>query len=382
MNQTPSLALELETIPTPALLLDLHRVNRNARRLTERVRVLGVRLRPHIKTHKCLELARIQTAGHFGGITVSNLAEARVFAANGFSDITDAVPIEPGKFQAVIDLTRTCDRFSVITDDLDLPELLNQAARKAGITIRVFVEVDSGDHRCGVDPHSDAALRLVEQLAEASHLDLAGILTHAGHSYQSRTPSESQSIAQQERDIMVNLAHKARRRGLEIGTISIGSTPTIVHADHLDGIDEVRPGNSIFFDAFQVAHHNCQVDDCALTVLAAVIHRDVHQRKIVIDAGAIALSKDQGACDLDAQSGYGRVCDLDGNDLGLVVTSVSQEHGKIHHVPEPLLHQLKVGTRVRVLANHSCLTAAQHTCYHILEDCTVIDRWKIHQGWA
>lgn len=381
MNTTLSLALELETIPTPALLLDLHRVNRNARRITERVQALGVRLRPHIKTHKCLELARIQTAGHFGGITVSNLAEARVFAANGFSDITYAVPVEPGKFQAIIDLTKRCDRFSVITDDLDVPEALNQAAQRAGITIRVLMEVDSGDHRCGVDPHGDDGLRLARELMEASHLDFAGILTHAGQSYQSRTPSESLRIAQQERDMMVDFAQKARGCGLEINTISIGSTPTMVHVDHLDGIDEVRPGNSLFFDAFQAAHHNCQLEDCALTVLAAVIHRDVHQRKIVIDAGAIALSKDQGACDLNAHSGYGWVCDLDGNDLGLVVTSVSQEHGKIHQVPEPLLHQLKVGTRVRVLANHSCLTAAQHACYHVLEDRKVIDRWKIHRGW-
>jgi D-serine deaminase-like pyridoxal phosphate-dependent protein len=149
----------------------------------------------------------------------------------------------------------------------------------------------------------------------------------------------------------------------------------------LDGIDEVRPGNYIFFDAFQAALGSCSFEDCALTVLAAVIHRDAARRKIVVDAGAIALSKDRGAVELDSSCGYGQVQDLSGNALNLRVDSLSQEHGSITVENEEVFEQLSVGTRVRILANHSCLTAAQHSHYNVLEGEQIVDRWEIHRGW-
>ncbi|MDQ3685524.1 MAG: hypothetical protein M3430_07960 [Acidobacteriota bacterium] len=164
-------------------------------------------------------------------------------------------------------------------------------------------------------------------------------------------------------------------------TVSVGSTPTVTCVDHLDGVDEARPGNYIFFDAFQATLGSCGFDDCALTVLAAVVHRDRRRRKVVIDAGAVALSKDRGAVEFDAACGYGRVLDLDGCATGLRVESLSQEHGAVRVEDEKLFDRLTVGTRVRVLANHSCLAAAQHSHYHVLEGDRVVDRWEIVRGW-
>jgi D-serine deaminase-like pyridoxal phosphate-dependent protein len=163
--------------------------------------------------------------------------------------------------------------------------------------------------------------------------------------------------------------------------VSIGSTPTITSVDHLNGIDEVRPGNYIFFDAFQATLGSCSFDDCALTVLASVVHRDRSRRKVIIDAGAIALSKDRGPLQLNPDCGYGRVLDLAGEDLGLTVNEMSQEHGVVKAKDEDILDRLTVGSRVRVLANHSCLTAAQHSYYNVLEGENVVDQWKIHSGW-
>jgi len=117
-------------------------------------------------------------------------------------------------------------------------------------------------------------------------------------------------------------------------------------------------------------------------VLAAVTHRDRGRRQVVIDAGAIALSKDQGAAWLDPDCGYGRVLDLDGRDLGLRVTSLSQEHGVVRADDEALAGRLPAGARVRILANHSCLTAAQHDWFHVLDGGRIVDRWAIHRGWA
>src|SRR5205085_8120516 len=127
--------MDLQTVKTPSLVLDVGRVRRNAERMSARVREFGVSLRPHVKTHKCVEVARIQTEGGAGGITVSTLAEARAFAAGGFKDITYAVPIEPGKFEEAIELSKLCERFALITDGVDTPEQLDEAARRAGVTL-------------------------------------------------------------------------------------------------------------------------------------------------------------------------------------------------------------------------------------------------------
>jgi D-serine deaminase-like pyridoxal phosphate-dependent protein len=212
-------------------------------------------------------------------------------------------------------------------------------------------------------------------------LSFAGILTHAGHSYHARSKEELLAIARHERDAMTEFAERLRADGLPVPVISIGSTPTITHVDHLAGITEARPGNYIFFDAFQATLGSCSFDDCALTVLAAIVHLDRSRRKIIIDAGSIALSKDRGAVEFDSTCGYGRVLDLEGNDLGLRVAGLSQEHGEIIAEDDGLLDKLKIGTRLRVLANHSCLTAAQHSHYNVLHGDRIVDRWEIQRGW-
>lgn len=373
--------MNLQTIKTPSLVLDIERVTRNAERIGGRVRDFGARLRPHVKTHKCIEVARIQTRGSSGAITVSTLAEARAFLAHGFNDILYAVPIEPGKFDESCELAKRCERFSLITDDTETPTLLNDAARRAGVKLDLFLKVDCGYHRCGVEPTSREAFEIPQQIVDASHLRFAGILTHAGHSYRCRSKEELLRTARHERDLMTSFAAELRARSLPVETVSIGSTPTITNVDHLGGIGEARPGNYIFFDAFQATLGSCRLEDCALTVLAAVVHRDRIRRKVVIDAGAIALSKDRGAVEFDATCGYGQVFDVEGNDLGLRVGSLSQEHGEVIVQDEKIFDQLKVGTRLRILANHSCLAAAQHSHYHVLEDGRIVDRWEIQRGW-
>ena len=180
---------------------------------------------------------------------------------------------------------------------------------------------------------------------------------------------------------MTEMASRLRALNIPVLVISIGSTPTITHVDHLEGVTEARPGNYIFFDAFQATLGSCGFEDCALTVLAAVVHRDASRRKVVLDAGAIALSKDRGAVELDEGCGYGLVLDLEGCDTGARIGALSQEHGEIYVSDEETFDRLRVGTRVRVLANHSCLTAAQHSHYNVLEAGRIVDRWEIQRGW-
>ena len=373
--------MELQTLKTPGLVLDIDRVKRNAKRIGQRLKDWGVNLRPLVKTHKCVEVARIQTEGHSGAVTVSTLAEARAFAKHGFKRITYAIPIEPGKFTEAIELSRGCDELSLITDDLEVPDLLNAQAKKEDVTLNVFLKVDSGYHRCGVEPTTTEALEIPRRISAASNLRFAGILTHAGHSYHSRSHEELLNLARHERDLMTGFANRLRQEIGEVPTVSIGSTPTITTVDHLEGVDEARPGNYIFFDAFQATLGSCKFEDCALTVLASVVHRDASRRKVIVDAGAIALSKDRGPVEFDSGCSYGRVVDLEGNDLGLVVNEMSQEHGVVLASNNEVFDKLKVGTRVRIVANHSCLTAAQHTHYNVLEGDRIVDQWQIHTGW-
>lgn len=371
----------MNTLNTPCLLLDLERVNRNAARISEVAKRNGVRLRPHIKTHKCIEVARIQTAGHDGAITVSTLAEARAFAKHGFADITYAVPIERGKFVHAIEILQSGVKLNLLTDDAETVRLLDEAVGSAGLKFDVFVKIDCGTHRVGVEPQTTGAIEIPRQIADSANLNFAGILTHAGHSYDVKNKEDILKVARHERDVMVELAGRLRTTGIEVPTVSIGSTPTISTVDHLDGIDEIRPGNYIFYDAFQATLGSCGFEDTALTVLTAVVHRDTTRRRIVVDAGAIAISKDRGAVGIDPACGYGHVLDIEGRETGMRVTSLSQEHGEIDVPDSGTFDQFKIGDRVRILANHSCLTAAQHTHYNVIENGEIVDQWEIHRGW-
>jgi len=374
--------MQLETIKTPSLIVDCQRMTQNAERMKARARALNVALRPHVKTHRCAEIARIQTENNFGGIMVSTLSEAHFFAAHGFSDITYGVGIERGKFSEAIELSRQIERFSVLSDDAETVEELNNKAKIENAELNVFVKIDVGAHRCGVEPHTAEASEIPKLISDSSHLNFAGILTHAGQSYGANSPEKLLAVARQERDLMRELAENLRAQGIEVPTVSIGSTPTMSAIDNLEGINEFRCGNYIFYDAFQATLGSCSFSDCALTVLAAVVHRDPTRKRIVVDAGAVALSKDRGAVALDTACGYGRVYDLAGNDLNLRVESLSQEHGEISVADERTFNNLKVGSRVRILANHSCLTALQHSHYHILDtDGKIVDRWEINRGW-
>jgi D-serine deaminase-like pyridoxal phosphate-dependent protein len=373
--------MHLETIKTPSLIVDFQRMKHNAESISARAKTLNVALRPHVKTHRCAEIARLQTANDFGGIMVSTLAEAHFFSRSGFSDITYGIPVERGKFAEAIEIAQKTERFAVLTDDLETVEELNQKAKSENAKLDVFLKVDVGYHRCGVEPHTKEAFEIPRKISDSSNLNFAGILTHAGHSYHAREPEKLLAVAHEERDKMRGLAEKLRAEGIEVPAVSIGSTPTMSAIDSLEGITELRCGNYIFYDAFQATLGSCRFEDCALTVLAAVVHRDSTRRKIVVDAGAVALSKDRGAVEFDQDCGYGHVYDLEGNDLSLRVGSLSQEHGEIFVEDENTFNNLKVGSRVRVLANHSCLTALQHSHYHVLDDGKIVDRWEINRGW-
>ncbi|MBW3564119.1 MAG: alanine racemase [Acidobacteria bacterium] len=370
--------MRIGDLPTPAFLVDRERVANNCERMRKRATEWGVTLRPHVKTHKTIEGARMQLGAPSGPITVSTLAEAEFFASEGFTDITWAVPVVPAKIGRAIRIGKGIERLSLVIDHADMVRELEAAGRREAYTIPVFIEIDCGDHRTGIEP-GEEAVALARRVADASNLEFRGLLTHAGHSYQAKGGGEIHSITEQEHRSVRAMADELIAEGIDVPVVSAGSTPTTTVGLHNGGVTEIRPGNYVFFDAFQAALGSCTLDHCAVSVLATVIGCYPGRSSIVIDAGAIALSKDRGAVHLGGDPGYGIVCDEEGRVLEeLHLHTLSQEHGEI---ATESAGSFAIGTKVRIIPNHSCLTAAQFEIYEIVEGAEVVDRWKPVNRW-
>lgn len=370
-------------IKTPAALVDLTRLEANTSRISERVRALGAKLRPHVKTHKCVEAARLQVRGHFGGITVSTLAEARFFAAAGFRDITYAVPIAVDRLEEAVELGRSIDAFHLLLDHEATFEAMSACARAKGVRLSSFLKVDCGYHRAGVDPENDESVRLALRMARSEHVAFQGILTHAGHSYHGRSPQEIRTVAETERRVMADFGRKLSAAGAPPPEISVGSTPTISLGESLDGVTEARPGNYVFYDRFQAAVGSCDLESAAFSVLATVLGHYPERNEILIDAGGLALSRDEGPTHLDPECGYGAVFSGDGRShlATLRVRSISQEHGKIQGTSPVDYRAIPVGAKLRIVPNHSCLSAALFESYHVFRGDAIVDEWRPVRGW-
>ena len=214
---------------------------------------------------------------------------------------------------------------------------------------------------------------------------LGGVLTHAGASYDFDTPDALKAIAEQERAGCVRAAERLRAAGFVCPVVSVGSTPTALSAESLEGVTEVRAGVYVFFD---LVMHNigvCRTEEIALSVLTTVIGHQVDKGWTIVDAGWMAMSRDRGTQQQKRDFGYGQVCTLDGLVLeGYTFSSANQEHGILSRGPgsvTPLASELPVGTRLRILPNHACATGAQHGCYQALDSNGLLTEWPRFQGW-
>jgi len=225
-------------LPTPALLLDRTRLERNAARMRDKVRTLGVALRPHVKTAKSIDVLRVLSGSAELPITVSTLAEARYFFANGVTDILYAVGIAPVKLPEVADLMRAGCTLRIILDTLEAADAVRAFVESQAVPIEALIEIDSDGHRAGVAPGDPLLIAIGERLGPS----LAGVMTHAGASYDCRTRAEFEGMAEQERALTVRAAERLRAAGLDCSIVSVGSTPTLHYALGLDGVTEARAG--------------------------------------------------------------------------------------------------------------------------------------------
>jgi D-serine deaminase-like pyridoxal phosphate-dependent protein len=376
--------MKLADLATPALILDRRTLAANCAAMAARATKLGVRLRPHMKTAKSADAARLATAGQFGGITVSTLAEAQYFAAHGFRDITYAVGIVPGKLDEIARLQKSGVRMQLIADNVPAVAAAAGRAAEIGASFDLMIEIETGGGRAGVLPESPELLGVGRAIAAAKHLSLLGVLTHAGHSYARKGEAAIAAVAEEERAGAVRAAERLRAAGLPSPVVSVGATPTAVFARSLAGVTEMRPGVYTLMDLYQMAIGVCRRDDIAASVLATVIGHNPRTSRILVDAGALALSHDRGAAGLMEHTGYGWVCAEKGDRLeGLYVAEVNQEHGMIAATSgAPPFDRLPVGARVRILPNHACMMAAPYERYNVVEGGDeIVATWDKARGW-
>ncbi len=374
----------LSDLATPCLILDRPRLAANLARMSEACRRNGVALRPHLKTAKSVEVARLALAGEVGGVAVSTLREAEYFAAAGLTDIQYAVSIVPDKLDRVAAIEALGARVTLITDALEVAKAVSVVGARLGRRFHVQIEIDCGERRSGLAPDAPEVIAIARALDSGGGTVFAGVMTHAGHSYASRSLADVERVAEAERAAAVAAAEAIRAAGIACPAVSIGSTPTGLHARHLEGVTEVRAGVYMFGDMFQAQIGSCAVADLAVSVLAEVIGHRADLGHILVDAGALALSKDRSTEAVPNDVGFGLVADRDGRpfDPQMKVTRVYQEHGLIP-VPAPLsVADFPIGTRLRIYPNHVCMTAAMYSCYHVVEGGPeVVAVWDRANGW-
>jgi D-serine deaminase-like pyridoxal phosphate-dependent protein len=342
----------LASVPTPRVLIDRPRLQHNIAAMQTRARDAGVRLRPHAKTHKSPDIARQQIAAGAVGICCAKLGEAEVFASAGITNIRLPYPVQPSNAARVLALA---DRvtLSIIVDDREVAEAWSRVMTAAGRRLDVLVKVDVGFHRCGVDPQAPATLDAIRAIADLSGLRFLGLLSHAGQAYGATSPEAIAAIAEEEIAILRRMAGALRDAAVDVGEISVGSTPTARFIGDQAGVTEMRPGNYVFFDRTQVGLGAATVPDCAMTVLATVVSRPAASR-VIFDAGSKTLAADvlRGA---GGAVGYGLVfADPEAAypDPSIVIERLSEEHATAR-VPRDC--RLRIGDRVRIVPNHACV---------------------------
>jgi D-serine deaminase-like pyridoxal phosphate-dependent protein len=377
-------ATDVAGLQTPCLLLDRARMQANIDRMAARAAELGVRLRPHVKTCKSVEIAGLMSAGGHRAITVSTLREAEYFAAAGFNDILYAVSIVPQRMERLLALKAGGAKIQVLLDAVETARAVAASATAAGQVVDAWIEIDVDGHRAGLQPDDPVLVDVARVVHETPGVRLAGVLTHAGGAYDCRSTSALESHAEQERRRCVRAARTVRDAGIPCPEVSVGSTPTALSARSLAGVTELRAGVYVFFDLVQAGLGVCRIEDIALTVLTTVISHNRPHRRLLIDAGGLALSKDHGTAEQARDCGYGLVARVEDGDPvpGLRVDAVNQEHGIVSLPPELDFAAFPVGSRLRILPNHACMTAAAYEEYHLLngpgEAC---ERWPRCNGW-
>ncbi len=335
-------------LDTPSLLIDLDALERNVAQMQRVADGAGVRLRPHTKTHKCPEIARMQLSAGAAGITVAKLGEAEVMVEAGVDDILVAYPIVGEAKLARLRALAERAAVRTTTDSVEVAEGLARVGRDLGRPIPVLVEVDTGLHRLGRPP-GPPTVELVMELERIRGIEVVGLLTHAGHAYRATGAQELRAIAEREGRDLVQTAERCAAAGLPLREISVGSTPTARIVAGVAGVTEIRPGTYVFNDVQQMRLGVADEGSCAARVLVTVVAHPTAER-FVLDAGTKAFTSD-GADGAGGAPFPGRGVVVGRPELRL--DFMNEEHTVGHRTGRD---DVRIGERLEVIPLHVCST--------------------------
>lgn len=358
----------------PARFIDFEKVNSNIDRMIEKSKKHNLIFRPHFKTHNNLEIARIFRAKGIDKITVSSLKMAKTFAFDGWGDILLAIPFDINQLHELEELLEI-SKISILVDSVHAIESIKSYfAKRAGenkiFNIDYYIKINIGNNRVGIDPSNfNEILELAN--CQNHHLIFKGIVAHAGQSYMVRNHQEIEKIQQESNNTMSELKSKLTQYFPDI-IASVGDTPTCSIGEYFANIDEIRPGNFVFYDLMQVQISSCKIEDVSFFAYASIISINYHQHKIVLNCGAVHLSKEYII--IDNQKIFGQIVDKYSNkdefelryketslsDHSIYINSLSQEHAIVQLDPDQHynISNFHIGDIVKIVPVHSCLANA------------------------
>lgn len=358
-------SVKITDLDTPAVLIDVDVMERNLQKMGNYCAAHGLKLRPHTKTHKVPELARLQLKLGASGITVAKLGEAEVMAESGVNDILIVYPLLGEK--KLDRLVRLAGRVkcAVAIDSLEVAQGISRAASSAGVTVGVRVEFDTGFGRCGL-PINSHSVETAKQIRELTSLRWEGVLTYPGHIM--GTAAEREILLATENNALSRLKELLDRQGVTCEIVSGGNTPAAYISHRFKNVNEIRPGTYIFNDKNTVGAEAATYHDCAATVLATVVSVSV-AGKVIIDAGSKTLSADLLLS--GSKHGYGEIVDYP----DVIFEDLSEEHGHLNVLAART--RPKLGERLRIVPNHICTCINLHDRIYGCSGEDVVEQWQV-----
>jgi len=352
-------------LDTPTLIVNLDVMEGNIRRLADYCAVHGLKLRPHTKTHKVPEIARMQVGHGAAGITVAKLGEAEAMVEAGLDDILIVYPLfGDAKWDRLVRLASRA-RIAVAMDSAEIAERITERARQAGVGLGILVEFDTGFHRCGL-PIESESIETVKRIRDLAGTGWRGILVYPGQIMGSSSSREP--LIAEENATLARLFDLLDAAGVEYPVVSGGNTPAAYASHRFQGITEIRPGTYVFNDKNTVCAEAARYEDCALTVLTSVVSTSVFG-KAMIDAGSKTLSADS------LLSGDGRGFGYVMGHPEIAIEDLSEEHG--HLDVTRASRPLKLGEKLRVVPNHVCPCVNLHDAIYGVRGDEVVSEWKV-----
>ncbi len=349
----------LKNIPTPSLLIVESILKKNLNAMQEVANRNKVTLRPHTKTHRTPELARRQIECGSNGITVATTGEAECMFFSGITDIFIANEIAEAeklmRLKRIIALG--CD-LKIGVDNPAHISLAQSVFSGSDNILKILIEIDVGDGRAGIQDFKQALL-IAKLIEDSVNLQLTGVFSHEGHSYSATTIEECVKISQESHLKTVDIAHGLRSNGIEVGTVSVGSTPSMLTSPIEKGISEIRPGTYPLMDASQAAVIG-SFDSCAASVLSTVISKPVKGR-VVLNAGAKAITGQIVREGITRNSGFGYL-----KDYGVWGTSFFDEHIVVED--DEFYQRVNIGDKVEIIPNHICPAVNLYDSFYLIRN--------------